>query len=213
MLDMQGFLQSKTFTAFDLSDIYYDGSVKCQNQWSKLLGEVLALFRSEKIRMIEATKVFNATEAADAMRHFASRNRIGKVVVNLDNPNSQVLTLPESFSTTFDEGKTYVMVGCLGGLGGSLSKWMVFRGARKFVFLGRSGLRKPAAKELIRDLELLGATCKVIQGDVCNKKDVDSAIAAVEGNIGGVVQAAMSLSVSLTHKRERLPTRYLDRVS
>ncbi|KAI1150002.1 polyketide synthase [Nemania diffusa] len=197
MLDMQGFLQSKTFTAFDLSDIYYDGSVKCQNQWSKLLGEVLALFRSEKIRMIEATKVFNATEAADAMRHFASRNRIGKVVVNLDNPNSQVLTLPESFSTTFDEGKTYVMVGCLGGLGGSLSKWMVFRGARKFVFLGRSGLRKPAAKELIRDLELLGATCKVIQGDVCNKKDVDSAIAAVEGNIGGVVQAAMSLSEAL----------------
>ncbi|KAI0531882.1 polyketide synthase [Xylaria digitata] len=197
ILDMQGFLQSKTFTAFDLSDIYYDGSAKCQQQWSRLLGDVLALFRSGKITMVEAPTVFSVTQVADAMRHFASRNRIGKVVVNLDDPNAQVLTLPESFSTTFDEGKTYLMVGCLGGLGGSLSKWMVSRGARKFVFLGRSGLQKPAAKDLVRDLELLGATCKIIQGDVCNRKDVDAAIAAVEGKIGGVVQAAMALNEAL----------------
>ncbi|KAI8628831.1 hypothetical protein F5Y19DRAFT_435045 [Xylariaceae sp. FL1651] len=197
MLDMQGFLQSKTFTAFDLSEIYYGGTVKCQQQWSKLLGDVLALFRGGKIATVEAPTVFSTAHVADAMRHFASRNRIGKVVANLDDLDAQVLTLPEPFSATFDGGKSYLMVGCLGGLGGSLSKWMVSRGARKFVFLGRSGLQKPAARDLVCDLELLGATCKVIQGDVRNREDVDAAIAAAEGDIGGVVQAAMGLNEAL----------------
>ena len=40
------------------------------------------------------------------------------------------------------------MVGCL-----SLSKWMMDRGARHFVFLGRSGLDKTAARNQVEDLE------------------------------------------------------------
>ncbi|KAI0406569.1 polyketide synthase [Xylaria palmicola] len=194
LLDLHGFLHSRTFTAFDLSDIYFDGSPKCQRQWSKLLSDVLTMFRNGKIAMVEFPTVFSAGDVVDAMRHFASRNRIGKVVVNLGDPDAQVPALSQPFSTTFDKEKTYVMIGCLGGLGRSLSRWMVSRGARKFVFLGRSGLRKLAAQDLIHDLELSGATCKVVQGDVCNKEDVDAALAAVKGSIGGVVQAAMGLN-------------------
>lgn len=37
---------------------------------------------------------------------------------------------------------------------------MVSRGARKFAFLGRSGIEKPAARNLVQDLEAMGAVCE-----------------------------------------------------
>lgn len=91
------------------------------------------------------------------------------------------------------------MVGCLGGLGRSISKWMVSRGAHKFVFLGRSGADKPAARSLVEDLERASAHVTVVRGDICIEEDVQAAVdAAVHiGALGGVVQAAMGLSESL----------------
>ncbi|KAK3934856.1 thiolase-like protein [Diplogelasinospora grovesii] len=43
-------------------------------------------------------------------------------------------------------GSVYLMAGCLGGLGSSLSRWMMARDARHFIFLGRSGCDKPSAQ-------------------------------------------------------------------
>ena len=93
--------------------------------------------------------------------------------------------------------KTYFLVGCLGGLGVSLSKWMVSRGARRLVFLGRSGTDRPAARRLVEDLQASGAEVSVFRGDVVNMADVQRAIDSIEGTLGGVVQAAMGLSESL----------------
>ena len=87
------------------------------------------------------------------------------------------------------------MVGCLGGLGRSLSKWMMDRGARHFVFLGRSGLDKTAARNQVEDLEACGASCAVVRGDVCRMMDVETMVQRAEHPIGGVVQAAMGLYV------------------
>ncbi|KAJ5636925.1 reducing type I polyketide synthase 10 [Penicillium longicatenatum] len=103
---------------------------------------------------------------------------------------------PLSTVRPFFPEKTYLMIGCLGGLGRSMAKWMVARGAQKFVFLGRSGTDRPSARRLIEDLTQSGAHCKVIRGDVCKKADVEAAVAAVNGYIGGVIQAAMGLNVS-----------------
>ena len=89
------------------------------------------------------------------------------------------------------------MIGCLGGLGRSLSKWMMGRGARNFVIIGRSGLDKPAAQILIQDLRDQGAVVKVVRGDVGIREDAERAIQACTLPIGGLVQAAMGLSEAL----------------
>jgi NAD(P)-dependent dehydrogenase (short-subunit alcohol dehydrogenase family) len=89
------------------------------------------------------------------------------------------------------------MIGCLGGLGRSLAKWMMERGAKRFVFLGRSGLDKAPARRLVEDLTHLGATCEVVRGDVCSIRDVELMVGSADGPIGGVVQAAMGLNVSV----------------
>lgn len=87
------------------------------------------------------------------------------------------------------------MVGCLGGLGRSLSRWMFHQGARRFVFLSRSGTKKIAAKQLVQDLRENGASIDVMVGDVSVFTDVEAVVSQIIGSIGGIVQAAMGLDV------------------
>ena len=198
-LDMSQFLKNSTFTAFDLSHLYNTDNKQHHTLWKQLLSEVMTLYRKGTITKFEPLKVFDISETTQAFRYFSSRSRMGKIAINLENPGSTIKVQKLKHTTRFHGDKSYVMVGCLGGLGRPLSRWMVSRGARKFSFLGRSGLEKAAARNLVEDLEALGAECVVIKGDVCNPKDVEAVIAAAAaiGNIGGVVQAAMGLNEAI----------------
>ncbi|CRG92461.1 Nonribosomal peptide synthetase 14 [Talaromyces islandicus] len=196
-LEMNRFLHSTTFSAFDLSDIYNHPDEQYHGVWSGLLDQVIELYRLRRIAKIEPIRVFDVSELSSGLRHFSSRNRIGKVAISLENESTVLPVQPFRYRTTFSPHKTYLMIGCLGGLGRSMAKWMVARGAQNFVFLGRSGTDRPSARRLIEDLTQSGAHCKVVRGDVCNKADVEAAVAAVDGLIGGVIQAAMGLNEAI----------------
>lgn len=115
----------------------------------------------------------------------------------MENDSSEIRVQPLKHNAKVSPEKSYLMVGCLGGLGRSMSKWMLARGARKFVFLGRSGLDKPAARHLVEDLRKQGAKCEVVRGDVCSSADIEEMVRRANGPIGGIVQAAMGLNVSI----------------
>jgi hypothetical protein len=76
---------------------------------------------------------------------------------------------------------------------------MMGQGARKFVFVGRSGCDKPTARQLVDRLKNAGAEVTVVRGDVSSPEHVREAVAAcvAAGPIGGVVQAAMGLREAL----------------
>lgn len=76
---------------------------------------------------------------------------------------------------------------------------MLNRGARNFVFLGRSGADKPEAQELINYLERSGAQVITVRGDVSCADDVSKAMAACKSLacIGGIIHAAMGLHEDL----------------
>lgn len=145
---------------------------------------------------IEPLEVFDVSNIKQALRRFSSKNRMGKVAINLQNQKPVLRVQHFKDNTEFGSERSYVMVGCLGGLGRSLSKWMMASGARKFVFLGRSGLDKKPARRLIEDLDQNGADCKVARGDVCSAGDVKRVLDQVDGLVGGVIQVAMGLNVS-----------------
>ncbi len=73
---------------------------------------------------------------------------------------------------------------------------MISRGARKLVFLGRSGIDRPSARRLVEDLRAMGADITVVRGDVTDSNDVRKAIDAITEVLGGIIQAAMGLDVS-----------------
>ncbi|RDW80301.1 polyketide synthase-nonribosomal peptide synthetase-1 [Coleophoma cylindrospora] len=205
-LDMDPFLRNSSFSAFDLSAIYLEGKtrgrmgLRAQALWKKLLDEVVYLLRAGTLKSfaaLGANQVVDVSEMASALRLFSSRNRIGKIAVSVDNPSSPIRVQPLRYNTRLSADKSYIMVGCLGGLGRSLSRWMLGRGARKFVFVGRSGTDRPSARRIVEDLTAAGAECQVVRGDVVSATDVQKAVDAVDGKIGGVVQAAMGLNEAL----------------
>ncbi|KAI1125350.1 polyketide synthase [Nemania abortiva] len=198
-LDMRVFLRNATFTAFDLSELFYAKDPFNRAIWDRLLVETLQLYRAGEIRELPM-KVFDITQVSQAYRYFGNKDRVGKVVISMEDPLARVPVVPAPFLTRFPGDKVYLLVGCLGGLGRSLSRWMMSRGARHFVFLGRSGADKPSARELVTRLERAGATVGVVRGDVVNTTDIKAAVAACVSTgkeIGGVVQAAMGLHEAL----------------
>ncbi|KAJ3577851.1 hypothetical protein NPX13_g2715 [Xylaria arbuscula] len=197
-LDMHMFLKNATFTAFDLSEFFYAEDPYYQNIFYGLIAEVMVLYRDGKIQP-PPIATFDIADIAQAYRYFNNKDRIGKVVVSMENTASRVPVAPAKFKTILDPEKSYLLVGCLGGLGRSLSRWMMSRGARNFVFTGRSGCDKPMAKQLVTRLRNRGATVSVVRGDVSDPDHIREAVAACEalGPIGGVVQAAMGLREGL----------------
>lgn len=93
----------------------------------------------------------------------------------------------------FSSSKTYLLVGGLGGLGRTLSQWMVRKGARKLAFLSRSGADKAEAKATIDWLIERGVDATVYRGDVSKFTDVRSCVDQIGSSLGGIFQAAMVL--------------------
>ncbi|KAI1660867.1 polyketide synthase [Daldinia decipiens] len=198
-LDMRVFLRNATFTAFDLSELFYAQDPFHRAIWDRLMVETLQLYRAGEIQALPM-KVFDVSRVTQAYQYFSSRDRVGKVVISLEDPTARVPVAPATYASVFNAEKVYLLVGCLGGLGRSLSRWMITRGARHFVFLGRSGADKPSAKQLVSRLEEAGATVGILRGDVSKAADVTAAVStciATGRRIGGVIQAAMGLHEAL----------------
>lgn len=200
-LDMQQFLKNVTFSAFDLSHMYASDLEAHHEKWSSLMDDVLDLYRRQVISKIEPLSVFSIADVNKALRRFGSRNRMGKIAINLENGDNYLNVRPLKYRSIFSSTKSYLMIGCLGGIGRSLSKWMMARGARHFVFLGRSGLDKSSARNLVQELKNLGASVHVVRGDVTKYWDVQAVVDRADTPIGGVIQAAMGLNVSEVSER------------
>ncbi|CAJ2513179.1 Uu.00g012980.m01.CDS01 [Anthostomella pinea] len=202
-LDIRVFLRGATFTALDLSELFYATDPFHRATWDRLMAETLDLYRSGEIAPLPM-KVFDVGQVAQAYRYFASKERVAKVVISMeDTRQTRVPVAPATYQSVFDPEKVYLLVGCLGGLGRSLSCFMMARGCRYFVFLGRSGADKPSAQQLVSRLEKAGATVGIVRGDVSSASDVTAAVSACLAmcrRIGGVIPAAMGLHEALFTK-------------
>ncbi|KAH9894722.1 ketoacyl-synt-domain-containing protein [Xylariomycetidae sp. FL2044] len=91
---------------------------------------------------------------------------------------------------------SYLLVGCLGGLGCSLTRFMMERGAKHFAFLSRSGADKGDAARLVESIrEQDGCSADVFRVDASDEDTVCKVVEALHAKrpIKGVVHAAMVL--------------------
>ena len=193
--DLSVFLRGTSFTSFSISDmISYDTEVM-----EKVVRRILMLLRDNVIQMIPAKAKYSIAELPLAVSAATERDSTSSVAVTYA-PGAMVPIHSSYKQVVFPSTASYLLVGCLGGLGRSLVSWMVARGARHFIFLSRSGSDKPEATNLIRELEEIATqkeemSIKVVRGDVSNRGDVDRAIAMAKTPIRGVMQQAMYLKV------------------
>jgi acyl transferase domain-containing protein len=92
---------------------------------------------------------------------------------------------------------THLITGGLGGLGLTVARWMIDRGARHIALLGRRGAASEDSRRAVDELRASGAEVLVIEGDVSREADVAGAlerIAASMPPLCGVLHAAGTLA-------------------
>ncbi|KAH9209066.1 hypothetical protein DL95DRAFT_467116 [Leptodontidium sp. 2 PMI_412] len=175
-----------------------EAAVSEQMRNTETLKKVLVLLRAGSVKPIPS-KAFNIAHLTEAIAFVDTPDYHGRITLATDEPSTIVPIHSPPQRLELDGNSEYLLVGCLGGLGRSLTTWMIARGARKFIFLSRTGADKPAAAALIEELcetsrrEGLCLSIQVVRGDVTKREDVARAIGSATRPIKGVIQASMVL--------------------
>ncbi|KAF5651820.1 polyketide synthase [Fusarium sp. NRRL 25303] len=158
----------------------------------RLLERVMALYRDGSLPVPPLT-ISSVSDINSSLGHSASLNSSGTIITHTKGSTVDVIRTPPRLELRADA--TYLLVGCLGGLGRSLTTWMMKRGARNFAFLSRSGTDSEQAALCVRALEARGAQVQVFRGDAAFKEDVERAVTSIPSDtpLKGIVNAAMVL--------------------
>ena len=78
---------------------------------------------------------------------------------------------------TFDEDASYLIAGGLGGLGRSISRWMMDRGAKNLILLSRFGAQNELAVAFKKELEAKGVHMAIPPCDITNVSSLEATLA------------------------------------
>ncbi len=107
---------------------------------------------------------------------------------------------PTSGSLAFRANATYLVTGGLGGLGLTVARWLVDRGARHLALLGRTGNDTGTASADLASLREAGASLVILKADCSQKDALASAIEEIHQSqppLRGVFHAAGVLADAL----------------
>lgn len=126
------------------------------------------------------TTVFPIESASQAFRYLAQAKHIGKVVLQ---HRSALRIVPE---------RTYLITGGGGAIGIRCAQWLVERGARHVVLVGRSSPSEKTARS-IEGMRGAGARVEFCAGDIASREQLGEILGMVKREmppIGGVIHSA-----------------------
>ncbi|KAJ4355154.1 hypothetical protein N0V95_003176 [Ascochyta clinopodiicola] len=178
----------------------------------RVLADVARMSRSGQIQPILRVQSFNASEMVAALQHVSAVDCTDKAVIVPQDGDRVVVSINVTVSSNstnrfqaprikkevmlLRKDATYVLIGGTGGLGRSMAKWMVEKGAKHIVLLSRSGAVQGKVAEQIAALRTAGANIVVRSCDVANKADVDNLVLRGLSDlppVRGIVHGAMVL--------------------
>ncbi|KAJ5124866.1 Acyl transferase/acyl hydrolase/lysophospholipase [Penicillium bovifimosum] len=189
MLNMSLFEANRSFFGVDLAQVCKDTP--------EILKRTLATFsdwyRQGRIAPITPIKLFDAVDVVSAFRYMQAGTHIGKIVVRMPISVEELPLPTVKVHPSFRSNAAYLIVGGLGGIGRSVSTWMVEQNARELVFLSRSAGKSEEDQAFVRELEAQGCHVICIAGSVTDLKVVKDAVATCTRPLAGVLQMALDL--------------------
>ncbi|TRX95680.1 hypothetical protein FHL15_003234 [Xylaria flabelliformis] len=159
----------------------------------RLMVELKDLWTNGVIGPISPISCFELSQLTSAMTFFTKGRHIGKVVIQINKSTRPANVLRNVTQTHFDPDAAYLLVGCLGGLGRTLSVWMVEHGARHIIFLSRSTTKTPEIRLLLDRLVSMGASPEIFCCDITDYGTLASTVAQIsrKRSVKGLIHAAM----------------------
>ena len=133
--------------------------------------------------------VFPDARAIDAFRTMAQTRHIGKLALSFEAARGEQprAVLP------LNGAATYLVTGGLGALGLLVAEWMVERGARSLVLVGRHAAASPDTDARLERLRRNGAGLAVWSVDLSSRPATDALFARIDSELpplAGIVHAA-----------------------
>jgi acyl transferase domain-containing protein/acyl carrier protein len=152
-----------------------------------MLQELVVKFDKNLLQPPQLT-IFGIESVISAFRDMQQAKHIGKIVVaQTDATTDSTSQLPLKLSGD----STYLITGGLGGLGLIVARWMVERGAKHLVLLGRSQPSDAAQRQLV-ELAAAGANIIVKQADVAVHQSMAQVLTEIDGELpplAGIIHA------------------------
>ncbi|KAF4815971.1 Highly reducing polyketide synthase FUM1 [Colletotrichum siamense] len=192
-LSMAAFDENRSFVGVEMANLAaQDPSIV-----ASLLEQTVELYEKGFISPVKPSRIFSCGDVQGAFRYLYKGTHIGKVVIDLsDEPQDALKVARPTPSPAFKNDATYMLVGGMGGLGGSIARWMVSHGARDLVFLSRSAGAGAEDQVLVAELEGMGCRTTAIACDITDESAVEAIVSRVSSSkrIAGVINLAMVLA-------------------
>ncbi|KAM5491840.1 Mycolipanoate synthase [Microsporum canis] len=188
-LNMAPFLENRSFIGFDLGQRHALDAETCEETSRRYRW----WYDQKRISPIRPVKVYDAAEVVDAYRYMQQGSHMGKILIRIPQDFTASPFTGVKAPIVFSPDVSYLLVGGLGGLGRSISSWMVEQGARYLVYLSRSAGQSERDQAFMQELKDQGCHAVCIAGSVVDLADVKSAIAQCPKPISGVIQLSTVL--------------------
>ncbi|KFY81215.1 hypothetical protein V499_00041 [Pseudogymnoascus sp. VKM F-103] len=191
-LEMSPFAKNVTFTSVDVTVIFRQNTKLAKTIFSK----AMELVKMGLVKEVSPTVVQPFSKMEECFRQMQAGKHIGKIVLE-PRAGDRVPVMPKPLECVkFPGNASYLLAGGLGGLGRSMSRWMIRNGARNFIYVSRYGASSKEATNFIKELEVAGVRSAVLMCDITHEAKLAKLLAeALEfmPRIRGVIQGAMVL--------------------
>ncbi|ROV92586.1 hypothetical protein VMCG_08925 [Cytospora schulzeri] len=188
-LPMAPFDRNISFRAVDLSPERAPDALV-----SRLMTTLFELVEGQHITPIDPMHRYSWTDIPSAIRFLRAGKHIGKVVLS-DQPGQKIEVPVRRASKKLHthDARSYLIVGGLRGLCGSLCIYLAKNGVKNLAVLSRSGHTDEKSQAVIKQVKALGAHIDLLIGDVTIRDDVERAFSSTRFSVAGIIQGAMVL--------------------
>ena len=163
---------------------------------NSLLSETFKLINGGHLKPVGPIKTFPFTDIPASFAYMRSGRHIGKIVItNGEKTTVEVPVRPASRTLSLRSDISYLIVGGLKGLCGSLAIYMAQHGAKNLISMSRSGCADERSQSVVENCKALGCVVHEAKADVSNADEVRRVFKTAAVPIGGVIQGAMVLRV------------------
>lgn len=213
-LDMSPFRRCATITAIDLA-------VECLDEreggrpylMREAFPECVKLVAERSVRLPVPLTEYPMSEMEKAMRLMQAGNHLGKIVL-VPKPDDLVKVASQPQPVELLQDATYLIAGGARGIGASIAKWMVERGAKHLVLVSRNARGSADASALVQMALEKECDMRLHNCDIGDEKAFLSFVATCRESlprIRGIITGAMVLDdtilESMTYAQWQMATR------
>lgn len=163
----------------------------------ELLHKTMTMMDEGTIHYPKPLNIYAVGSVEDAFRYIQSGKNSGRVVIHIDPAIEVQKCLITRRDWKFASDASYLVVGGFGGVGRSILRWMVSKGATNLIIPTRSAVLSAAAVDIMEEFRGQGITVTTVECDVASRDMLARALEDWRQTlppIRGCINAAMVLN-------------------